>query len=162
MFAAAFLSRQLSSRFLIFYLENFMLCLWELLMIILGKTGKLRDLKARLASLNEESQKLKTLTESSRSSKASIPKLSDKVRPLTKPETRLACLSEESQKPWRNSRASIPKLSDKVKPLTRQENPYRILKISRKKSVKQKSQDFCQMFVNSKKKTIPYHSLENL
>ena len=55
-------------------------------MIILGKTGKLRDLKARLASLNEESQKLKTLTESNRSSKASIPKLSDKVRPLTKQE----------------------------------------------------------------------------
>jgi hypothetical protein len=52
-------------------------------MIILGKTGKLRDLKARLASLNEESQKLKTLSESSRSSKASIPKLSDKVRLLT-------------------------------------------------------------------------------
>jgi hypothetical protein len=50
------------------------------MIIILGKTGKLRDLKARLASLNEESQKLKTLAESSRSSKASIPKLSDKVQ----------------------------------------------------------------------------------
>ncbi len=30
-----------------------------------------------------------------------------------------------------------------------------ILKISRKKSANQKSWDFCQMFVNSKKKTIP-------
>jgi hypothetical protein len=31
-----------------------------------------------------------------------------------------------------------------------------ILKISRKKSKNQKSQDFCQMFVIYKKKTIPY------
>ncbi len=60
-------------------------------------------------------------------SKASIPKLSDKVgRPLTKPETRLACLNEKSQKlktlteSSKSSKASIPKLSDKVRrPLTK-------------------------------------------
>ena len=59
------------------YLSNFYLS------VLTGKTGKLRDLKARLASLNEESSKLKGLAEVSSSSAkkpAIIPKLSDKVK----------------------------------------------------------------------------------